>query len=187
MLARYNTLGLNKKMKKIILSLVVIATLLVVNTSCKKAKDAAGSAVETVGDAAKATGDAVKNVAEKTGDAIKNGAEAVKDGTEKIADATKEALTGNVAKGKEAFTSKGCVACHQVDKKLIGPALQNIAKVYADKKGNMVKFLKGNADAIVDTDPAQIAIMKANITGILKGISAEDLQAITAYIRSTAK
>lgn len=174
-------------MKRIILSLLVVVTLLIVNTSCKKAKDAANNAVETVGDAANETVNATKDAVEKTGSAIKDGAEAVKDGANKVVDATKNILSDSAVKGKDLFTAKGCVACHQVDKKLVGPALQTIAKVYADKKGNMVKFLKGNADAIVDTDPGQVAVMKANITGILKSFSAEELQAVTAYIRSTVK
>lgn len=161
-------------MKRIILSAIILASLLVVNTSCKKAKDAADKTIEVVGDAADKTVDAV----EKTGDAIK-------EGTEKVVDAV--ANTEQLEKGKGIFTSKGCVACHQLDKKVVGPALQDIAKIYAEKKGNMVKFLKGNADAIVDTDPAQVAVMKANITGILKDFSAEELQAVAAYIRSTAK
>ena len=172
-------------MKRIILSAIILMSLSVMTTSCKKAKDAANKTVEVTKNAANKTVEATKNAVEKTGDAIKDGANAVKDGTEKIGDVTANKI--QLEKGKSVFTAKGCVACHQLDKKVVGPALQTIAKVYADKNGNMVKFLKGNADAIVDTDPAQVAVMKANIAGILKGMSAEDLQAITAYIRSTAK
>lgn len=96
-------------------------------------------------------------------------------------------VVADTSKGKEIYNAKGCVACHQLDKKVIGPSLQDIAKTYADKKGNMADFLKGKADAIVDTDPAQVAIMKANITGILKDMSTDDIHALTAYIRSTGK
>jgi len=89
--------------------------------------------------------------------------------------------------GKELFTAKGCIACHQVDKKVVGPALQDIAKMYADKKGNMFDFLKGKADAIVDTDPGQVAVMKTNITGVLKDMKDEEIKALADYIASTAK
>jgi len=179
-------------MKRVLLSLVVVAGLAISTTSCSKAKEAAKDGVEATKEAAKATGDAVKDVANATGEAVKDAANAtgeaakdaanaVKDGAEKAVDATKEALTGKAADGKKLFTSKGCVACHKEDAKLVGPSLKEIAKVYADKKGNMVKFLKGNADAIVD--PAQFAVMKANLA-ITQAMKAEELQALTAYIRS---
>jgi cytochrome c len=37
-------------------------------------------------------------------------------------------------KGKIIFEGKGnCIACHNVDSKLIGPSLQDIAKIYKEK------------------------------------------------------
>ena len=51
----------------------------------------------------------------------------------------------------------------------------------------MVQFLKGNTEAIVDTDPGQVAIMKANLDGFVKDLSPEELQALTAYMRNAAK
>jgi len=179
-------------MKRVLLSMIVLAGLAVTTVSCGKAKEAAKNGVEATKEAANKTAEAAKETAEKaaeaakeaakaTGDAVKEGAEAVKEGAEKTVEAAKEAVTGNVADGKKLFASKGCVACHKEDAKLVGPAIKEIAKVYADKKGNMVKFLKGNADAIVD--PSQYAVMKANLA-ITKAMKSEDLQALTAYIRS---
>ncbi len=179
-------------MKRVLLSLVVVAGLAISTTSCSKAKEAAKNGVEATKeaanktaeaakDAAKATGEAVKDAANATGEAAKDAANAVKEGAEKTVDAAKNALTGKAADGKKLFASKGCVACHKEDAKLVGPALKEIAKVYADKKGNMVKFLKGNADPIVD--PSQFAVMKANFA-VTKAMKAEELQAVTAYIRS---
>ena len=47
------------------------------------------------------------------------------------------------ALGKEIFEGKGnCIACHQVDQKVIGPSIKEIAKIYKEKNGNMVTFLK---------------------------------------------
>lgn len=113
----------------------------------------------------------------------------VKTEIKKAEGTVKTAVTDNiqVVKGKRIFTSKGCVVCHQLNKKVIGPSLQDIAKIYADKKGNMVDFLKGKANAIVDTDPAQVAIMKANIKGVLKDMSTDDIHALVSYIHSTGK
>lgn len=90
-----------------------------------------------------------------------------------------------VALGKEIFEGKGnCISCHRIDQKLIGPSLQEIAKIYKDKNGNMVHFFKGESEAIVD--PNQAAVMEANLV-ILKAMSNEELQGLEAYIHSTLK
>ncbi|RZJ54723.1 MAG: c-type cytochrome [Flavobacterium sp.] len=93
--------------------------------------------------------------------------------------ATPEAL------GKEIFEGKGnCTSCHQVDQKVIGPSIQEIAKTYKDKKGDIVTFLKGNADPIVD--PSQFAVMKTNFP-VTQAMSDEELKAIETYIYSNLK
>lgn len=89
------------------------------------------------------------------------------------------------ALGKEIFEGKGnCVACHQVDQKVVGPSLQEMAKIYKDKNGNIVSFLKGESEAIVD--PSQFAVMQANLE-ITKTFSDEELKAVEAYIYSNLK
>src|SRR3990167_9657308 len=82
--------------------------------------------------------------------------------------------------GKEIFEGKGnCVACHQVDQKVVGPSIQEIAKIYKDKNANMVTFLKGDAEPIVD--PSQFEVMKANFA-ITEEMSDEELKALEAYM-----
>jgi cytochrome c len=89
------------------------------------------------------------------------------------------------ALGKSIFEGKGnCVSCHQVDQKVIGPSIQEIGKTYKDKKGDIVTFLKGNADPIVD--PSQFAVMKTNFP-VTQAMSDEELKAIEAYIYSNLK
>ena len=89
------------------------------------------------------------------------------------------------ALGKEIFEGKGnCVACHQVDQKVIGPSIKEIAKIYKDKNGNMVNFLKGESEAIVD--PAQFPVMQANLE-ITKTFTDEELKAVEAYMNSHLK
>jgi len=89
------------------------------------------------------------------------------------------------ALGKEIFEGRGnCASCHQVDQKVIGPSIQEIAQTYKDKKGDIVTFLKGNADPIVD--PSQFAVMQTNLP-ITKAMSDEELKAIEAYIYSNLK
>jgi len=164
-------------MKKVFVLVLLMIGLSVSLTSCKDAKDAAKDAVETTKDAAKKTGDAVKDAAEKTGDAVK-------DAAEKTGDAVKAVAGGNdeqLAKGKKLTKVNGCIACHKEDAKSVGPSYKEVAQVYKEKKGNMVKFLKGNADPIVD--PPQFAVMKANLP-ITQKMGGDDLAALVAYIRS---
>jgi cytochrome c len=87
--------------------------------------------------------------------------------------------------GKEIFENKGnCIACHLPDKKLIGPSLHDIAKIYKDKNADMVTFLKGDGEPIVD--PSQFEVMKTNFA-ITEEMSDEELQALEAYIYSNLK
>ena len=87
--------------------------------------------------------------------------------------------------GKELFEGKGnCVACHLVDQKVIGPSIQEIAKIYKDQKGNIIDFLKNDAKPIVD--PSQYEVMKTNFP-ITKAMSDEELSAIETYINSHSK
>jgi len=89
------------------------------------------------------------------------------------------------ALGKDIFEGKGnCYSCHQVDQKVIGPSIQEIAKMYKDKKGDIVTFLKGNAEPIVD--PSQFDVMKTNFP-VTKAMSDEELKAIESYIYSNLK
>lgn len=89
------------------------------------------------------------------------------------------------ALGKEIFEGKGtCIACHKTDAKLIGPSLQDIAKIYKEKNGDMISFLKGEGEALVD--PTQYEVMKANFA-ITKTMSEEELKALEAYVYSSLK
>ena len=87
--------------------------------------------------------------------------------------------------GKEIFEGKGnCIACHQIDKKVIGPSLQDIAGIYKSKNADMVTFLKGEGEPIVD--PSQYEVMKANFA-LTKAMSDEELKALEAYVYSHVK
>ncbi len=87
--------------------------------------------------------------------------------------------------GAEIFAGKGaCIACHKPDVKLVGPSLQDIAKIYKEKNGDMVTFLKGEGEPIVD--PTQYALMKPNFV-ITKTFSDEELKALEAYVYSHLK
>lgn len=85
-------------------------------------------------------------------------------------------------KGRLIFEGKGtCATCHKPDLKLVGPSLVDISKTYIEKKGNIINFLKGEAEPLVD--PSQFEVMKANFT-LTKTFSKEELQSLEDYIYS---
>jgi cytochrome c len=87
--------------------------------------------------------------------------------------------------GLELFEGKGnCVACHLIDKKVIGPSVQDMAKIYKEQKGNIIDFLKNDAKPIID--PSQYEVMKTNFV-ITKAMTDQELKAIEAYIFSNTK
>lgn len=87
--------------------------------------------------------------------------------------------------GKEIFEDKGkCVACHQPSQKIVGPSIESIAKIYMEKNGSIVSFLKEESDPLVD--PSQYSVMKTNLV-ITKNMSDDELKALEAYIYSHLK
>ncbi|MES2411078.1 MAG: c-type cytochrome [Bacteroidota bacterium] len=93
--------------------------------------------------------------------------------------------TATKISGQELFEGEGnCIACHKPDQKIIGPSLQEIAKIYKEKNGDIVLFLKEESEPIVD--PSQYSVMKANFA-ITKTMSDEELKALEDYIYSFSK
>ena len=89
-----------------------------------------------------------------------------------------------IATGKQLFKDKTCFTCHLVNETGIGPSIVDINKIYSEKNYDIVGFLKGELEPIVDTDPGQVAVMQANIDGFVKDLKDEELQAIKAYMLS---
>jgi len=87
--------------------------------------------------------------------------------------------------GQAVFEGKGnCFACHKPDQKIIGPSIQEIATIYKTQNGDMVAFLKGKSDPIVD--PSQYEVMKTNFS-ITKNLPEDELKALEAYFFSFAQ
>ena len=87
--------------------------------------------------------------------------------------------------GETIFQGKGnCVSCHQMDTKSIGPSVQEIAKIYKDKNANIITFLKGEGEPIVD--PSQYEVMKTNFA-VTKAMSDDELKGLEAYFYSNLK
>jgi len=98
-----------------------------------------------------------------------------------VREANTQVAPENVSKGEKLFKEKNCAVCHQLDSKLVGPALKVISKTYAGKKEKLNSFLKGDSKSIID--PAQHAIMEPQIA-ITKAMSEEDRMAIVEYLLS---
>lgn len=84
--------------------------------------------------------------------------------------------------GNRLFSEKTCITCHDVNSVKKGPSVKNIVAVYRERNGDIVAFLKGKSKPIVDTDPAQVAVMQDNIDGFLKDISDEEMNSIATYM-----
>lgn len=77
-------------------------------------------------------------------------------------------------------TSKGCTACHQVDKKVVGPAYGQVAGCYADKdakklaasKTMLVKHVKEGGAGVWGPIPmpAHPAVSNEDITKIVEWV-----------------
>jgi cytochrome c len=92
------------------------------------------------------------------------------------------ALSPQATAGQEIFDGKGnCYTCHKPEEQAIGPSIREITKIYKEKKGDMVTFLKGNGQPIVD--PSKYEVMKTNFY-LTKTFTDEELKALEAYMNS---
>lgn len=85
---------------------------------------------------------------------------------------TKMTLVGLVALGAAQVCAeepaklaqqKGCLACHQVDKKVVGPSYKDVAKKYAGQAGAAEKLAKAIQNGGVGVW-GQIPMPKNNVT-----------------------
>ncbi len=102
--------------------------------------------------------------------------------TTEVAEGAAADMTPSQKLGQEIFDGKGnCFSCHKPDQKIIGPSIQEIAKIYKEKNGSIVDFLKEKAEPIVD--PSQYAVMKTNFA-ITKNLTDEELKGLEDYMFS---
>ena len=99
--------------------------------------------------------------------------------TNEVAPVEEKIEVAEAISGKELYTAKGCVACHQLETKTVGPSIKDIAAAYDGNKDGLIAFLKEEAEAIVD--PAQAAVMKPQLA-VTKALPTEELNAIVDYI-----
>jgi cytochrome c len=94
-------------------------------------------------------------------------------------DANSVEIINNEIDGKQLFIQNACVACHNITFKTVGPSVAEIAKVYTGKKNELIKFLNGEKEAIVD--PAQFALMKPQLN-ITKKMNDAERIALAKYM-----
>ena len=82
--------------------------------------------------------------------------------------------------GKALFEGKGmCASCHKTDIKVIGPSIQEIAKIYREKGASIAAFINEEGAPLVD--PSQYEIMKTNFA-VTKAMSEEERKALEVYM-----
>ena len=82
--------------------------------------------------------------------------------------------------GETIFKSQGCSSCHkEKSTSKVNPSLTEISMTYQGKQEQLIKYLKGEAEAIVRPDKAYL--MKRHIEKTKKLEDAE-LKALTDYL-----
>jgi len=96
----------------------------------------------------------------------------------KFDDAVNEELA---AKGEQTFNTI-CIACHAVEKRMIGPAM---AGVYERRSPEWVMNMILNPDGMLKEDPIAKALLKEYNNAIMlnQNLSEEDARAVAEYLR----
>jgi cytochrome c2 len=104
--------------------------------------------------------------------------------------ATMEAPSGPIdealaEQGEQLFTSRGCAGCHQMDTRMIGPALGDVT---TRRSYEWIKAMILKPDSMVANDPDAKALFEEYGTPMVNmGATAEDAHAIYEYLRAEAE
>jgi cytochrome c len=95
----------------------------------------------------------------------------------------KEGGSQEKEEGVRLFRERGCGACHDRTKDQsmlgLGPSMEQVAEAYKGHEDDIVKFLRGGCDPIVDE--ARFPIMHGEIVK-LKDLSDSQIRALQKYI-----
>lgn len=104
-----------------------------------------------------------------------------KSATSEIAEKNSKPAEAVASVGQKLYSEKGCLVCHQLNTKLVGPSVKDIAAAYSGNKAGLTAYLKGEGKSIVD--PSQASVMQPQIA-ITKALPSDELDAIVDYILS---
>jgi len=82
--------------------------------------------------------------------------------------------------GEAIFKSQGCMSCHKKESSSkVNPSLSEISQAYQGKEAQLVKYLKGESEAIVR--PEKSSMMKRQIEKT-KNLTDADCKALADFI-----
>ena len=88
--------------------------------------------------------------------------------------------TAGADEGETIFKSQGCMSCHKKEStSKVNPSLTDIATAYQGKQEQLIKYLKGESEAIVRPEKANL--MKRHIEKTKK-LPEADLKALVDFL-----
>ena len=88
--------------------------------------------------------------------------------------------TARADEGETIFKSQGCMSCHKREStSKVNPSITDISQAYQGKEEQLIKYLKGESEAIVRPEKANL--MKRYIEKT-KMLSEADLKALVDYL-----
>jgi cytochrome c len=82
--------------------------------------------------------------------------------------------------GEAIFKSQGCMSCHKKEStSKVNPSLTEISQAYQGKEEQLVKYLKGESEAIVMPEKSNLMKRKIEKT---KMLSEADLKALVDFL-----
>jgi len=88
--------------------------------------------------------------------------------------------TARADDGETIFKSQGCMSCHKKEStSKVNPSLTDIATAYQGKQAQLIKYLKGESEAIVRPEKANLMKRYIEKTKIL---SEADLKALVDFL-----
>jgi cytochrome c551/c552 len=90
-------------------------------------------------------------------------------------------LSATAEEGKDIFESLRCGNCHMLDTGKVTPSLEAIAQAYKGKEDQLISFLQGEAEPIIN--PSKGTLMKKQIEKT-KTLKETEMKALATFIMS---
>ena len=83
--------------------------------------------------------------------------------------------------GEAIFNAQGCIACHKPAISKIGPSLKEIVQAYQQKEDQLIGYLKGETEPIMESAKASMMMKPLEKA---KSLSDTDRKALADFIMS---